>query len=89
MLSDPQSITLSGSASSLPRTSTTQLGAVYSNPDSTITLDVVHNKGRRNRTTVRLRQDKIAADPLLATVNRRLSTTAYFGVDSPDRKSVV
>jgi hypothetical protein len=83
MLADPQSVTLAGSAVSLPRTSTTTTGAVYSAPDSTIKLDVVHNIGRRNRTTVRLRQDKIAADPLIASTNRRLSATAYMGIDVP------
>ncbi len=83
MLADPQSVTLSGTATSLPRTSINQGGAVYSAPDSSIKLDVVHNIGRRNRSTVRLRQDKIAADPLIASTNRRLSATAYFGIDVP------
>lgn len=83
MLADPQSITLAGTATSLPRTAVTPTGAVYSTPDSSIKFDVLHNYGRRNRHMVRIKSDKIAADPLLAGNNRRLSTSVWLVVDVP------
>lgn len=83
MLADPQTITISGSASTLPRTAVVPDGAIYSNPDSTIKFDVRHTNGRRNRSIARLRSDKIAADPLLTATNRRLSATVYVAVDVP------
>lgn len=83
MLNDPQTITISGTANTLPRVSTTPTGAVYANPDSTVTFDVTHNRGRRNKHMVRIRTDKVAADPLLANVNRRLSMSGWFALDVP------
>jgi hypothetical protein len=82
MLTDPQSVTLAGTAVSLPRTAFTANGAVYTSPDSTLVLETIHNYGRRNRSMVRIRQDKIAADPLIATTNRRLSASAWFTIDT-------
>jgi hypothetical protein len=83
MLTDPQSVTLAGTAVSLPRTAITATGAAYTAPDSTLVLDTIHNYGRRNRSMVRIRQDKIAADPLVATTNRRLSASAWVTIDTP------
>lgn len=83
MLSDPQSLTISGSAVSLARTATLPTGSVYSTPDSTTQFDITHTKGRRNRHQVRIKSDKIAADPLLASTNRRLSASVWMTVDVP------
>jgi hypothetical protein len=83
MLSDPQSVTIGGTAVSLPRTAITANGASYVAPDSATRLEVLHTYGRRNRHMVRVRTDKIAADPLLASNNRRLSATAGFYIDVP------
>lgn len=82
-LSDPQSVTLSGTAATLPRTATGALSATYANPDSTLKLDVLHNVGRRNRHQARVTSSKIAADPLLSNVNRRLSASAWITIDVP------
>lgn len=83
MLADPQSITLSGTATSLPRTGVTPQGAKYSSPDTSLTLSTVHNYGRRTRHSVQVRQDKIAADPLLTSANRRLSASVWLAIDVP------
>lgn len=83
MLSDPQSVTISGSAVSLPRTAVTPTGAAYTSPDSTVAFDILHTKGRRNRHQVRIKSDKIAADPLLTATNRRLSASVWLTVDVP------
>lgn len=83
MLTDPQSVTLSGTATSLPRVSVMPTSAKYAAPDATLRLDVTHTYGRRNRHGVRVTSDKIAADPLIATSNRRLSASAWFTIDVP------
>jgi len=80
--SDPQSITISGSAVSLPRISSGVNSGGFANPDGTAVMKVSHAYGKRNRRTVRLEHSKIAADPLTAA-NTKYSMTAYLVVDEP------
>lgn len=95
-LADPQSVTISGSAVSLPRTSQgTDSGQFKANDQNTV-LSVSHTNGKRNRHLVRLDTKKIAADPLMAGVNVISSMSAYLVVDTPlsgystaDQKAVV
>lgn len=82
MLADPQSVTISGSAISLPRTSNGINSAVYTAGDSTVKLSLSHQYGRRVRRTVRLEHSKIAADPLSAA-NTKYSMTTYIVLDVP------
>jgi len=83
MLVDPQVITLSEAALTLPRTAVTSDGAKYSSPDTTLKASVRHTYGRRNRHSVQLTFDKVAADPLLSSANRRLSMSTWILVDVP------
>jgi len=80
--SDPQSITLSGTAVSLPRVSSGLNNGAFSTPDGTAVLRVSHAYGKRNRRTVRLEHSKIAVDPL-TSANTKFSMTAYVVVDVP------
>jgi hypothetical protein len=80
--SDPQSVTVSGTASSLPRTSSGTNSGAFQSPDGAIVLKVSNAYGKRNRRTVRLEHAKIAADPLTAA-NTKFSMTAYVVVDTP------
>lgn len=79
---DPQSVTISGAAKSLPRTGMGPLTGTFNTSDGTVVLKVTHAYGRRNRHTVRLEHTKIAADPL-TSANERYSMTAYLTVDVP------
>lgn len=79
---DPQSITISGSALTLPRTSNGVNSSVYTAADSTGLLRISSAYGKRNRRTVRLEHSKIAADPL-TSVNQKYSMTVYMVVDEP------
>lgn len=80
--SDPQSLTISGTAVSLPRTSSGVNSGAFSAADGTVQVKISHANGKRNRRTVRLEHSKIAADPLTAA-NTRYSMTAYIVVDTP------
>lgn len=82
MFADPQSVTLSGSAKTLARTSSGVNAAVYNDPDSTVKMNVSHQYGKRVRRTVRLEHNKIAADPL-TSANTKYSMTAYVVFDVP------
>lgn len=67
---DPQSVTISGTAISLPRTSTDVNAGGFNSADGTTELSVSHqNGGRRTTRRMRLHVSKIAADPFAANVN--------------------
>jgi hypothetical protein len=82
MLADPQSVTISGSAISLPRTSSGVNSGVYTSNDGSVKLSVSHQYGKRIRRTVRLEHSKIAPDPL-AAANTKYSMTSYIVLDVP------
>ena len=79
---DPQSVPISGSAVSLPRTSSGVNSGAFTSADSAVRLAVSHQYGKRNRRTVRLEHSKIAADPL-TSANTKYSMTAYVVFDVP------
>jgi len=83
MLSEPQSVTISGTANSLPRTSTGVNSGVFNTADGTVVLKVTNLYGKRNRRTIRMEHSKIAADPLTAA-NVRYSMTSYLVIDTPN-----
>lgn len=81
-LVDPQSVTISGSALALPRTSTGANSSIYSEASGTGILKISHSYGKRNRRNVRFEHSKIAADPLTAA-NARFGMTASLTIDVP------
>lgn len=80
--SDPQTVTISGTANSLPRISSGINSGGFSTADGTVQLKVSHQLGKRYRRTVRLEHSKIAADPL-TSANTKYSMTAYVVLDTP------
>lgn len=80
---DPQSVTISTVANSLPRTGSGIGVGAFQKDDSTVKLGVTHVYAKRVRRTVRLDHSKIAADPLQPTNNTRLSASVYLVVDAP------
>lgn len=74
MLADPQSVTIAGTAVSLPRVGISASSADYSSVDGTLTLRVQQTTNKdQKRTIISQRSNKIAADPLTA-VNHRVSS---------------
>lgn len=82
---DPLSITVGGTTSSLPRTGSGDNHAAYRKDDGTIVFKVTHSPGKvRTRRSARWDNSKIAADPLLAGVNREASMSFFVNVDEPN-----
>lgn len=81
--SDPQSVTISGTAHSLPRTSSGVDSGVFTKDDGNVKLSMQHAYNKRTRRTIRIDHRKVAADPLLTAQNANYSTAIYIVVDSP------
>jgi len=82
---DPQSVTINGAATSLPRVGTTQPVRIgkFSNADASVTLEVRQDQtAQRFRREARLTQKKVAVDPIAAT-NKEVSTSVFIAVDEP------
>lgn len=82
--SDPQSVTISGTANSLPRVSTSGASSTYSSADGLIDLVASHAYGRRTRRVLRLDHSKITADPFIPDQNRSVSMSNYIVFDLPE-----
>lgn len=83
MLADPQSITIGGATTSLPRTGNGQDSADYTAADGAIKLRVQQrSNSKTRRTNISVSSNKIAADPLTA-VNQRLSSLVSVNVTAP------
>jgi len=80
---DPQSVTISGTAISLPRISFGDHSGAFAASDGLTKLSVSHTNGARIRRMIRLDNSKIAADPLLAGVNVKAGMSTYLVADVP------
>lgn len=83
MLADPQSITISGATTSLPRTSSGMNSGVFTASDGTIVEDISHSYGKRTRRMIGVRVNKVAPDPLISAQNIKYSARVYLVVDEP------
>lgn len=82
-LTDPQSVTINGVATSLPRITAGVNQSSYQSNDGLVKLAVSHTYGRRTRRVIRLDQAKIAADPFAPSVNQKFNNAVYLVVDTP------
>lgn len=81
--SDPQSITISGVANSLPRTASLNNESHYTSADGLIILKASHAYGRRSRRVIRVDHSKITADPFLPAQNTKVSMSNFLVFDLP------
>lgn len=81
--SDPQSITISGVTTSLPRVSTGVGSADYASSDGLIHLTANNAYGRRTRRVIRLDHSKLTADPFIPSQNTKVSMSNYMVFDLP------
>jgi hypothetical protein len=82
-LADPQSVTLTSGAVSLPRTSTGTNTTTYTSADSAANLTVSHTYGKRTRRIAKVTSTKITTDPLITGQNLRVSASAHVVLDVP------
>jgi hypothetical protein len=83
-LSDPQSITISGTAISLPRVSSGENESAYLSSDGLVRLSLASSYGNRTRRVVRIDHGKITADPFIPAQNRKNSMSNYMVFDLPE-----
>jgi len=80
---DPQSITISGTAISLPRVSTGDGTSSYLSADGLTKLTAQSSYGRRTRRVLRVDNSKITADPFLPAQNTKVGMSTYLVFDLP------
>lgn len=68
-ISDPQTVTVSGTAISLPRTFTGTTVGRFASADGRSEMTVTPSNGKTIRRSVRFAQKKITTDPLVTTTN--------------------
>lgn len=83
--SDPQSVTISGTAISLPRISQGENNSKYSSSDGLVDLIASHSYNKsRIRRVLRLDHSKVTADPYIPAQNREVSMSNYMVFDIPN-----
>lgn len=82
-LPDPNSITISGATTSLPRTSVDEDKSKYTSADGLILLTASHDYGKRIRRMVRLDVSKLTADPFKPSENVKVGMSVYTVFDLP------
>jgi len=80
---DPQSITISGSAISLPRVSSGSGSSSYQSADGLVVLGVSNAYSRRTRRVIRVDHSKITADPFIPANNTKVGMSVYTVFDLP------
>lgn len=80
---DPQSIKISGSEISLPRTSTSGNKSAYESADGLTKLTISTEKSRRKRHVYRVDVEKSVSDPMVPANNTVASMSTYIVIDRP------
>lgn len=80
---DPLSITIGGTTTSLPRVFTQGNKSMYESNDGLILVSPSHTYGTRNRHVIRLEQSKITPNPFIPTQNTEVGLTASVLLDVP------
>lgn len=80
---DPQTVTISGVTTPLPRTSVLGSASEYTSSDGLIKMSASHSYGKRNRHLLRLDHSKISADPFIPADNVEVSMSNYIVFDVP------
>lgn len=81
--SDPLSVTISGVATSLPRTSVSGDETTYQSADGLIQVQASHDSGKRYRHLLRINHSKLTADPFRPSENVKVSMSNYIVFDVP------
>jgi len=83
-LTDPQTITISGATTLLPRVNVEGSESEYRSADGLISLSVAHSdSGKRGRSVIRVDHAKLAADPFQSGQNVKTGCAVYTVVDFP------
>lgn len=80
---DPQIVTISGTANTLPRTSSGANSGEFRKDDSSLIYSFRSALGKRFRRSAKLTDNKVATDPLIPTQNVPYSMSVSLVVDVP------
>jgi hypothetical protein len=80
---DPQTVTISGTTTPLPRTSVGDERSEYTSADGTIQMIASHEHGKRIRRLLRIDTSKIAPDAFRPAENTKVSMSLYIVFDLP------
>lgn len=83
MYTDPQTVTLSGTATTLPRISAGEMSGKFRTGDGALSLNISHTANRRERSVARIDRNIVGADPLDTTKQRNYVASAYIVLDVP------
>lgn len=83
MFSDPQTVTVSGSAKTLNKVSATNDGSKFATSDRARQWFLTHSYGRRHRHTLRHQFDTLVSNPLVSGAQITQSITIGLYVDLP------
>ena len=81
--SDPQSVTIDGTATSLARTSSGVNTGGFTANDGTISMVVQHSYGKRYRRAISIQVKKYATDPTDTSQQIPVNATIRLTVDQP------
>lgn len=82
-LTDPQSVTIAGTANSLPRVSTSGTSSTYKSNDGVVKMTIAHQNGKRNRHMIKLEHEKYSPDPLTPSTMLRSGVACHLVMDTP------
>jgi hypothetical protein len=80
---DPQTVTITGVTSPLPRTQQSGDETVYQSADGLIQMLASHDQGKRIRHLLRINHSKIAPDAFRPAENTKVSMSCYIVFDVP------
>jgi hypothetical protein len=82
-LPDPNTVTISGTTTPLPRTSVDEDSSKYTSSDGLIVMSANHDYGKRIRRLIRLDVSKLTADPFKPSENVKVGMSVYTVFDLP------
>lgn len=80
---DPQTVTISGVTTPLPRVSTEGDETIYQSADGLIQILASHDSGKRTRHLLRINHSKLTPDPFIPAENVKVSMSTYIVFDVP------
>lgn len=82
-LSDPQSVVIGANTRTVAKTIDNPTSSSYLDIDNGVTFTASSQANKRRRTSIRVDLEKIAPDPFVTTINRKLSASVYLVIDAP------
>ncbi len=83
MFTDPQSITIGGTAIPIPRVSVGDMKSRYRSSNGETSLEIAHSANRRERSVVKVHSTKVGSNPLDTSKNQTFMAEAYLVIDTP------